>query len=160
MASATGSSACQCSSLQGQGQGAASFVPSQTQPWLPPCCPLPTPNSVSCASDGHAGSCLSVLKLNNFWPEGVMVAQSKSGPLPLGRRMRVRVSAWEHTARHCSEMWHESVANECCLWVMSLRHDLSLSSLSFSSWAVLLRPPGTGYQCLGLLSCQKKRTIL
>lgn len=64
--------------------------------------------------------CLSVLKWNNFWPEGMTVGESKSGPLLLQKdESKVSLLCWraQGAARHCSEMWHHSVASECHLCV-------------------------------------------
>lgn len=101
-------------------RGCCLLSPPHAQPWLPHCCSLPTPTSGSCAGDGHTGSCLSVLKRNCFWPQGVMVAESKSGPLPLQEdenKMSIVCLRAQGAARHCSEMWHGSAASQCHLCV-------------------------------------------
>lgn len=145
MVSATGSSCLSVQLSAGAGpRGCFSSSPPQAQPCLPRCFSLPTPNSGSCASDGHMGSCLSVLKRHKFWPEGVTEGGTEQ------EWTSSSAGGWEEgvcsllestgTARHCSEMWHNSVATECHLcvgktWSKSLYcFFFILGCLSVATW--------------------------
>lgn len=62
--------------------------------------------------DAQAAALLSSTEIILFWSEGLTGAGSKSGPLPpleYGRKVSLLCLRAQGTARHCPEMWQESI---------------------------------------------------